>query len=41
MELAFHLPDSLRLSTVLAEGDDRELGFCFRTLALFSTSHGR
>ncbi len=33
--LAFHLPNSLRLSTVQPDGDDRELGFCFRTLAIF------
>jgi hypothetical protein len=30
----WHLPDSLRLSTLTSDGDDRELGFCFRTLAL-------
>jgi hypothetical protein len=36
LALAFHLPDSLRLSSIEPNGDDRELGFCFRTLALFA-----
>jgi hypothetical protein len=39
LHLAFHLPDSLRLSAIQAEGDDRELGFCFRTLALLPAAH--
>jgi hypothetical protein len=41
LNLAFHLPDSVRLSTVQPDGDDRELGFCFRTLALFPAPHER
>jgi len=41
LTLAWHLPDSLRLSSIEAAGDDRELGFCFRTLALFPAPHER
>jgi len=41
LTLAWHLPDSLRLSTIEPADDDRELGFCFRTLALFAASHER
>jgi hypothetical protein len=41
LTLAWHLPDSLRLSTIEAAGDDRELGFCFRTPALFPAPHER
>ncbi len=39
LRVAFHLPDSLRLSAIQSDGDDRELGFCFRTLALLPASH--
>jgi hypothetical protein len=39
LDIAFHLPGSLRLSTVEPHGDDRELGFCFRTLALLPVPH--
>lgn len=41
LSLAFHLPGSLRLSTVQAQGDDRELGFSFHTLAIFPAPHER
>ena len=41
LDLAFHLPGSLRLSSVQADGDDRELGFCFHTLAIFPAPHER
>jgi hypothetical protein len=41
LDLAFHLPNSLRLSSVRADGDVRELGFCFRTVAVFPAPHER
>jgi len=41
LSLAFHMPGSLRLSTVQPHGDDRELGFCFHTIALFPAPHER
>jgi hypothetical protein len=41
LRLAFHLPDSLRLSSIEPDSDDRELGFCFRTLAIFPAPHER
>ena len=34
LRVDMHVPDSLRLSSLQTEGDHRELGFCFRTLAL-------
>lgn len=40
LRLHFHLPGSMRLSELQPDGDDRELGFCFRTLALFPAAHG-
>jgi hypothetical protein len=39
LNLAFHLPHSLRLSSIDADGDHRELGFSFRTLALLPASN--
>jgi len=40
LDLAVNLPDSLRLSRIQSNGDDRELGLCFRTLALFPAPQG-